>query len=73
MPMIFEKGDWSIHRNESARIADGHCLRHMTCVPIGGISFGRGGVCSCNGYCDKCKAEAPDEIKGFFALVKWKR
>lgn len=70
MMKVFEDGDWYIHKYTYNGTSSGTmCLRHTACD----ISDNEEGTCSCNGYCDSCKAVAPDKIKGFFTLVKWKR
>ena len=59
--ILFEDGDWYFYRDSPYL-----CLRHTACKD-------KEGVCACVGRCDTCNVAVPDEIKGFFALVKWKR
>lgn len=74
MPFLFKKDDWGIWEGLTEL-----CLRHIACdAQHTGHTHGGGdseslGRCGCHGKCFMCKAEAPDEIKGFFELVKWKR
>lgn len=69
MPLIFEKNDWAISKTTVSTLS-GYCLRHLGCRTKDGPIDG---VCGCNGWCDGCKVVAPDEIIGFFRLVKWKK
>ena len=72
MPMLWKQGDWEIHRNTiGAREGVGLCLRHRGCSTEGQAN---GGACSCSkGECYNCKLKVPDDVKGFFTLVKWER
>lgn len=65
---LWEQGDWAILKNTSDDVdGTGLCLRHLGCGE-------RKGACSCSDdECYSCKTHVPDEIKGFFALVKWSR
>ncbi len=74
MGVKWKQGEWEIHHNTIVDKPDGGwCLRHVGCNS--GRSRGDGsGQCSCtNDECYVCKLKVPDEIKGFFALVKWTR
>ena len=72
--IVFRQGDWGINKADIHPGAgpefDGVCLRHMSCMARDDHIEGH---CACNGGCWKCKTKVPDDIKGFFALVKWKR
>lgn len=72
--IVFQQGDWGINKTNAKPGAgpefDGVCLRHMSCTTDAGA---QGGHCACSGGCWNCKTKVPDDIKGFFALVKWKR
>ena len=76
MSMKWKQGDWAIHLNDKGdKAGNGWCLRHMPC---GGhtVQYDEGdrGSCSCSkGECRNCNVKVPDEVKGFFELVKWKR
>ena len=63
MAVIWKDGDWGINYESDH---DVHCLRHMPCD-------NREGHCSCDGRCYTCKVDVPDEVIGFFAMVKWER
>lgn len=75
MPMLWREGEWGIHLNETgAKAGGGMCLRHIGCPSDKRYAENYGGQCACGGgVCYHCKAEAPDEVKGFFDLVRWKR
>lgn len=62
MPMLWKESDWGIYR----AYGEVHCLRHMPCE-------NEEGNCACGGYCESCKVYAPDEVRGFFALVEWEK
>jgi hypothetical protein len=66
MGFVWREGDWGIHSNKVMSGNFAYCLRHMC--------KGVDGGCACTlGVCYFCKVKAPDEIVGFFNLVKWKR
>ena len=71
--MILFKGDWGI--NKYGESLQGLCLRHLVCGKNTEDEdvVSDGGCCACGGTCSECKTEAPDEIKGFFALMEWKK
>ena len=73
MSVKWKQGDWEIHLNDRGdKRGSGWCLRHMSCTTQ--KQYPDGGQCSCsNGKCYMCNVPVPDEIKGFFELVKWKR
>ncbi|KKK51429.1 hypothetical protein LCGC14_3115030 [marine sediment metagenome] len=75
MSRKWKQGDWEIHLNTTgATTGVGWCLRHTACGNEKGYEEDDKGHCSCsNGVCYHCKVEVPDEVKGFFELVKWKR
>jgi hypothetical protein len=72
MGFIWKEGDWAIHQNKVMSGAFRHCLRHMCCGK-GGSSSSDGGCACGEGKCYFCKTKAPEEIIGFFKLVKWER
>lgn len=76
MSMKWKQDDWEIHLNAIGdKAGGGWCLRHMGCAsPDGTYEEVDGGHCACSkGMCYLCNTEVPDDIKGFFELVKWKR
>ena len=78
--IVWSHDDWAINQTNAKPGAgpefDGVCLRHMSCrVNDDGKAKGynEDGHCACNGGCWNCKTKVPEDVKGFFALVKWKR
>ena len=85
--IVFQQGDWAINKTDAkfgvGPDFDGVCLRHMSCTAHDNPKDGQcsctgkwdneDGHCACNGGCWNCKTKVPEDVKGFFALVKWKR
>ena len=68
MDFIWKQDEWAIHRSKARSVKYKYCLRHMC------KDAGIDGCCACGEYgCYSCKTKAPDEILGFFELVKWER
>ncbi len=69
----WKQGDWEIHLDEIGDKAGGWCLRHIGCT-VDRYPSDDHGLCSCSlGKCYNCDTQVPDDIQGFFELVKWKR
>lgn len=66
-----DEGNWAI-----CEAFNQLCLRHMSCkdMPNGANNRPDKGYCACShNVCSICKVKAPDEVQGFFTLVKWER
>lgn len=74
MSMKWKQGEWEIHRDSiGEKAGGGWCLRHTGCCTTTYPSDDIGQCVCSKGECYVCNTEVPEEIKGFFALVKWKR